>query len=214
VLRRQGRFAEALESLRRGHALGSKTPGWRSLSADWIRQCERLVELDRDLPAVLRGDKQPASAAECLEFADLCQSYKRRHSAAARFYADAFAAEPKLAGDLNRQHRYNAACSAALAAAGKAVDAQHLAVEEWAWLQQQAHAWLRADLTAYTQLVEKGNPATRQAIQKRLDHWRSDPDLLAVRDRDWLAAMPAADSARWQQLWTDVAALHKKAGGR
>ena len=45
------------------------------------------------------------------------------------------------------------------------------------------------------------------AVQKRLTHWQNDPDLLAVRDRDWLAAMPEADRARWQQLWADIAAV-------
>src|SRR5262249_34242326 len=113
--------------------------------------------------------------------------------------------------DLTRQHRYQAACSAALAAAGNSVDAKELAIEEWAWLQERAHDWLRADLAAYTRLVEKGDKAAWQVVQQSLDVWQNDPNLLAVRDRDWLAAMPAADRARWQQLWADVAALLHKA---
>jgi hypothetical protein len=35
--------------------------------------------------------------------------------AAARWYSEAFAAQPKLADDLNAGHRYEAACAAALA---------------------------------------------------------------------------------------------------
>ena len=64
VLRDQGRFTDALEALRRGHALGSKTPGWSYPSPAWIRQCERLVELEGKLPAVLKGDAEPVSAAD------------------------------------------------------------------------------------------------------------------------------------------------------
>jgi serine/threonine-protein kinase len=213
LLRRQGRFAEALEALRRGHALGNKAPNWRYPSADWVRHCERLVVLERDLPAVLQSKKQPANATERLEFADLCQ-HLRRHSAATRFYADAFAADPKLAAEQQGQHRYKAVRSAALAVAGKAEDAKELAVEEWVWLQQRAHDWLRADLTTYSGLVEKANPATRQSVQQRLAQWQSDPDLLAVRDQAWLAAMPEADCAQWQQLWADIEALRKKAAAR
>jgi tetratricopeptide (TPR) repeat protein len=59
--------------------------------------------------------------------------------------------------------------------------------------------------------IAKGDPQARQFVQQMLAHWHEDDDLIAVRSSDWLAAMPAADRARWQQLWADVAALQKKA---
>jgi hypothetical protein len=31
-----------------------------------------------------------------------------------------------------------------------------------------------------------------------------NPDLIAVRERAWLEAMPPADRRRWQALWADV----------
>src|SRR5207253_3144833 len=71
TLRDQGRFPEAALALRRGHTLGSQLPGWRYPSAAWVRQVERFAELDRRLPAVLRGDDKPVSAAEGLEYASL-----------------------------------------------------------------------------------------------------------------------------------------------
>src|SRR5262249_56308301 len=55
VLRDKGRFAEALTYLRRGHELGSKNPPWPHPSAEWVKQCERLVELDAKLPKGLKG---------------------------------------------------------------------------------------------------------------------------------------------------------------
>src|SRR5262249_18770519 len=127
VLRQQGRFVEAVASLRRGHELGSKRPGWRYPSARWLRDAERLAALADKLPAILTGEASPANPGEAVTLAQLCQQpFHKRFAASARFYADAFSANPNIAADLNQQHRYNAACSAALAAAGQGEDASLL----------------------------------------------------------------------------------------
>jgi serine/threonine-protein kinase len=211
LLQGQGRFAEALESLRRGHDLGGKSPGWRSPSADWARQCERFVELDRMLPAVLRGEARPATAAEGLELASLCQlPCKRLHAAAARLAADAFAADPKLADDLRQQPRYNAACSAALAAAGQAEDAKRLPDRGALALRRQALDWLRADLAAWAKVVEKA-PQARSDVQRTLRHWQQDPDLAGLRDQDALAKLPEPERDACRRLWAEVDALLRRA---
>jgi tetratricopeptide (TPR) repeat protein/serine/threonine protein kinase len=49
ALHQKGEFREALEALRRGHELGTKKPGWSYPSAEWVRECERVVELDGKL---------------------------------------------------------------------------------------------------------------------------------------------------------------------
>src|SRR5262249_19658895 len=69
----QGRFLDALEELRVGHDLGNKTPGWPYPSADWVRHCERMVELDRLLPRLLLGEAEPVRLAERIELASFCQ---------------------------------------------------------------------------------------------------------------------------------------------
>ena len=87
LLRRAGRYAEALEEFRRGHELGSRQPGWRYPSAQWVREAERLAALDARLPAVLKGDDHPADAAEGLTFAQICydsQAPRRRGPALRR----------------------------------------------------------------------------------------------------------------------------------
>ena len=101
---------------------------------------------------------------------------KRRHVAAARLYADAFTADPKLADDLKAGHRYNAACSAALAAAGQGTDADKLDDQEHRRLRQQALAWLRADLEQWAKRL-----GSRQARRSpsRAGHARA----LAARHR-------------------------------
>ena len=170
-----------------------------------MQRCERLVALDEKLSAFLAGEAEPADGAERLALAQLCQLHKHRHAAAARFYAGAFAADPKLAADLRQPYRYNAACSAALAAAGQGEDAKQLPDKEQLRLRRQALAWLRDDLALYGKLVEREDPTAKQAVRQLLGHWPEDTDLVSVRDRDALAKLPEAERQDWQKLWADVA---------
>jgi tetratricopeptide (TPR) repeat protein len=209
TLRRRGEFHEALEELRRGHEMGSKRPGWRSPSAQWVRQCERLVELDERLPALLAGKSKPASPAERIELAGLC-CLKRFHRGAARFYAEAFAAEPKLADELDA-HRYNAACAAALAGCGQGRDARGLDDKERARLHKQGLAWLRADLEAWGRLLDMAPDPAGPAAARALQHWLADADFAGVRGPEALARLPEAEREAWQHLWNDVADMLRRA---
>jgi serine/threonine-protein kinase len=207
ALQAQGGFAEALSSLRKGHSMGSKNPTWPHPSADWINRCARLVELDRLLPKILDGASEPATATERLELALLCQHpSKRLHATTARLAASAFAADPKLADDFGQAHRYNAACSAVLAAARQADDAKELPGQTVLALRRQALTWLRADLSRCAQLA-KGAPQMKDAVRKRLTHWQNDADFAAVRDREALQRLPQDERAAWGKLWDDLAAL-------
>jgi tetratricopeptide (TPR) repeat protein len=214
VLERKGQFAEALVYHRRGHELGSKKPGWRYPSAQWVRNDERLLELDGKLPAILSGQKQPADTAERLTLAWMCQRHKHRHAAAVRFYREAFDAEPKAAGNLNAKHRYNAACSAALAGCGQGKDADQLDEKERARLRQQALDWLRADLKANRQVMDKVADKAGPAIAQRMQHWLQDEDFAGVRGEKALAPLPEAEREDWHKLWEEVAALRKRAAGQ
>jgi serine/threonine-protein kinase len=208
ALRGQGQFAESLRAFRRGHELSAKLPGRRPPSGYWVFQAERLVELDEQLPALLRGDAAPRDAAERLELARLC-SLKRWHAASARFYADAFAARPKLADDTEASHRYNAACAAALAGCGRGEDAAGLPDKARQGLRRQARAWLDAERLGLADLLKRGKPEIDAAVRQRLRHWEEDADLAGVRDRDALEKLPEAERDPWQRLWSDVAALRK-----
>jgi tetratricopeptide (TPR) repeat protein/tRNA A-37 threonylcarbamoyl transferase component Bud32 len=210
ALRDQGRFSEALVSLRQGHALGSVRPNWPYNSAAWVRQCQRLVELDRLLDAVLHGNAEPASAREWLELAILCRfPCKRLHATAVRFATAAFSTDPSLANDLSQQRRYQAACSAILAAAGQAEDARLLPDRVALKLRRQAWHWLRADLVLWTQLVERGEVGPSR-LARTLAHWQKDSDLAAVRDPAALARLDADERQQWRRLWQEVDALLQK----
>lgn len=207
VLKREGRFAESLASYRRGHELGSRRPGWPYPSAVWVRDAERHAELDARVSAAGPGVAAPSSPADAVELAGLC-GLKRWPATAARYYAAAFAAQPALA-DAPGQHRYAAACVAALAAAGRGDDAARLPAPARASLRRQALDWLRAELAALTRFPKP--PQSPAALQQLL-HWQTDPDLAEVRDPAALAQLPDADRTDWQKLWADAAELQRKVG--
>ncbi len=206
TLLQQGRYSAAGDSTRRALELLPKDAPLRQIALQQLQQCKRFPALEKKLSAVLNGEKSAANPSEVLELAQFCQQFKKRH-AAARLYADAFTAEPKLAADWERQHRYNAACSAALAAAGQGEDARSLPDKVAAMFRRWALDWLRDDLKAYVQLAEKDNPATRQTVRQRLTHWREDPDLAGLRDKDAVDKLPEAERDTCRKLWADVETL-------
>jgi hypothetical protein len=173
-----------------------------------LQECRRLLALEKQLPDVLSG-KQPATPAQRLDFAQFCIT-TRRYATAARLYADAFKAEPRRADDLNGGHRYNAACAAALAAAGKGQDAAKLEAKERTRLRKQALDWLQDDLAAWTNVAAKGSAPTKAAVRRTLEHWQKDSDLAGVRDKTALAKLPKEEQQAWHKLWADVEALLKK----
>jgi tetratricopeptide (TPR) repeat protein/serine/threonine protein kinase len=207
VLKQKGEFRQALDEVRRGHELGSRQPGWRYPSAQWVREAEQLVALDAKLPKVVKGEAQPADSAEQLALAKLCQEHKKLYAAAVRFYEEAFAAEPKLMAP----NRYNAACVAALAGCGQGSDAEKLDDQGRCRLRGQALAWLRADLAAWEKELAKNTPEARAAVRNKMLHWQTDADLAGVRGPKALAQLPEVEQQRWQKLWKDVADLLKRA---
>jgi lipoprotein NlpI len=209
----KGQFRQAVEALRRGHQLGIRRDDWRHPSLFWLRQAEQMARFDDRLPAVLAGYDKAKNAAEYLGFAQLCQLYRHRYSAAANFYQEAFAAQAILATDLQGGHRYNAACAAAMAGSGQGKDADKLHDKERARLRRQALRWLRAELTARTKQLKSWWPGEAGQAREALQHWQQDRDLAGVRG-EGLAELPAAERQLWQQLWDDVAGTLARAQGK
>jgi serine/threonine-protein kinase len=211
-LLQQGRFTEARQALGRFRA---QVPRDRPLPSQLSfprKYCERLLALVPRFDAVARGQVRPASAAEGIDYATLCR-FKKLYRTAARLLAEAFAGDPQLADDLQAGHRYNAACSAALAAAGQGEDAAKLDDKGRTRLRQQALDWLRADLALRRKQLESGKPADRAAVQQTLKHWQQDSDLAGLRDATALVRLTAQEQKACTQLWADVAALLQRAGG-
>jgi hypothetical protein len=202
-----GRFAEARRAFERGRERCAKQPGWADHFQQLVAYDEQLIALEQQLPAFLRGDRQPQSVAEALKLDELCR-YTKRYAAAVRFSRAAFALDAKQ----EEAHGYNAACSAALAAAGKGQDAADLTAGQKAELRRQALGWLRADLARWPDRLRKTTPQNRIAAQRALRHWQQDADLSSVRDQAALAKLPVGEQQAWRRLWDDLAALLPQAG--
>jgi serine/threonine-protein kinase len=209
-LRDQGRFREALDELRRGHELGSRTPNWRYPSGQWVKQCERLVELDALLPAVLRGTASPAGAPEMMELARFAAHRRNRFRAAAGLIADCLASRPdwsQYASDrpplVENHPPYYAAAAAVMAARGEG-DGAGLGAEEGARLRKQALGWLRDHLAFCDAYAAAGQEKERNAVKEQLAYARTDGWFSTVRDADALAKLPEAERDDWRKLWADV----------
>jgi serine/threonine-protein kinase len=210
ALMEQARFEEALAFMRMGNELLPARDPLRERTRQLLQRCERYMALEARLPAILRGAEKPANAAEQIEFAELCL-LKQLDTAAARFYQDAFTAEPKLAEDVPAGARYNAACTAARAAEGRSKDADTLGDAERARWRRQALEWLRQDLTWWGKALPNRNAQARAQVGQWLQQWQADPDLAGVRARDALARLPDEDRKQWEQFWSDVEALLRRA---
>jgi tetratricopeptide (TPR) repeat protein len=209
-LQQRGEFPEALAELRRGHEIGSKRPGWRYPTAEWVRDCERMAALDARLQAIVAGRAAPADASERLDLLPVAY-VKGLYATAARLWGEAFAIEPKRATDLLKAYRYDAACSAALAGCGVGKDRPPPTESVRAALRQQALEWLNADLAAWSTILAGGSPESRSRARRILQHWGTDGDLAGVRDPSGLARLPEAERIQWRALWTAVDELLAKA---
>jgi serine/threonine-protein kinase len=208
-----GRFTEAREATRRCLDLLPPSDPKRQLATRLLQQCEQFLALDRKLAAILEGTAAPANDAERIGLAELCQQpFRKRFATSARFYGEAFAHGAKLADDMEQQHRYNAACAAALAGCGQGEDARALPDKVALGLRRQALDWLKADLAAYAKLAERDDPAARQTVRERLEHWRQDADLAGLRDAEAVGKLPAGERKACRALWAEVEALSRKVG--
>jgi serine/threonine-protein kinase len=204
----EGRFGAAKNAI--GQALKLTYPAdhpIRRIFQLHLAMCERLLALDQRLAAVLKGDANATDVKEQLALASFCQQYKKHYATAARFYADAFGAAPHLPDNVNNAHRYNAACAAALAAAGKGKDAANLTNPKKAKLRQQALDWLRADLHLWKRQDKTAQPAALLDLIKSLGHWQKDADLDGLREAKQLAHLPKNEQKKCQQFWSDVHSL-------
>jgi tetratricopeptide (TPR) repeat protein len=204
LLQEVGRLEEALAEYRRALELGDEQ-AWPRL-----RACEQLAALRARLPDLVVGRDRPADNAERLAFADLCRRPgERRYALAARLYADAFRADPRLADDLRAAHRFHAAGAAAAAGCGQGQDASGLDEPEKARLRRQALDWLRADLADWAKQAR--DERSRAAIQQALRNWERSADLAGVRDPATLAKLSAAEAQTWRQLWQEAATVLSRA---
>jgi len=206
LLMLQGRFAEAVPLLKRGHELGSPGPGWSLPSADWLKTAEQGLANTEKLQRVLEGKQRPADADQRVTFADTCY-LQRRFLTAAQFYVDAFDENPELEKAL----RFPAARAAAQAAGGMGSDSdQRHDAGRTRW-RKQALAWFTAELDQWKQLAGGGDPAAVARALAEMQKWQDSPALDAVRAQSALAMLSPDEESAWRQFWNDVGHLEMTA---
>jgi serine/threonine-protein kinase len=205
----QGHYDEAVEVLRKAHELGRRRPNWRHPTAEWLARAERMAALAGRLPRIPQGEEPVRDGAERLLVAKICQD-TGRHAAAARFFGEVLDADPALAADLRAGHRYNAACSAALAGCGQGKDDPPPDADARARLRARALDWLKADLDSWEHIAASAEGPARVSIIGMLNHWMDDADLAGVRNDGALGRLPREEQETWRALWARVAALRER----
>ncbi|MFN0019124.1 MAG: protein kinase domain-containing protein [Pirellulaceae bacterium] len=205
TLTQQAILAEGLEAMKRGHEIGSREANWSHPSAEWIQEAERRIALDQKLPAILSGEVAPVDAKEQFALGELCMLHRKRYAAAARFFKAAFAADTAISLAVNA--RYNAACTASLAASGKGIDAAELTDEDKGALCRDALTWLQAELEQCRQQLVGQDANQHKLAVALLQQSVVDPDLAPFRDPAFVARLREEDQSAWQQFWRDVEEL-------
>src|SRR5262249_55221268 len=149
------------------------------------------------------GHDKPRDAIEGIEFADLAYN-TNQFGASARLYAESLRANSQLAADVRASHRYNAACAAALAGAGRGGDKPPLDEPTRARWRKQALDWLRADLDYWARQAETGKPEAGDLVSQELQHWKADIDLAGIRDETAIKALPDDEQKACRALWAKV----------
>jgi serine/threonine-protein kinase len=228
---RQGQQKQARKTL----AAAIVAFDWSAAQADsrdvWIchvlrREAEAMILAD--LQAFLQGKHQPRDNDERLALVGICQ-FQGLDCAAARLYADAFAADSDLSVELptqclhraagtddqpigrveglNTQCRYPAARCAAQVGCGLGNDGATLSeVKRMRW-RGQARDWLKADLGVWAKALDSGSQAVRDLAKRNLTYWQVDPDLAGLREPSRLEKLSADERRECLVLWHEVGAV-------
>jgi serine/threonine-protein kinase len=181
---------------------------------DWIshvlrREAEWLIV--PNLPAILAGEYQPRDNDERLALLGVCQ-FTNRSLARAGLYADAFATDPSLAEDHQSSRRFRAARAAALVGSARGEDVAGVGEPERARWRQQARQWLRADLAAWNQALDR-DPSAARDILSRVGVWRGDSELAGLFEPAELDKLAPDERKDCVALSKEIDGLLTRAGG-
>jgi serine/threonine-protein kinase len=192
LLSERGRRAEALEHLAR----------WKELDPT-VEACEleeTLGSLERGLAAVQRGEQVSAEEKTILAKA---VSKEGRTGLALRLASEALAQAPSLPEDAESWRIYNAACYAALVAAGKGTDLEELDDAARSAALGQSLQWLQQTLAGWEAALASGD-MDEAGLRKKLEWSLSDSDLVLVRDH--VDTLPEAQRSTAKAFWSRLRA--------
>ena len=83
-------------------------------------------------------------------------------------------------------------------------DADKLADEDRTACRKQAREWLRADLVAWTKVLDGEPSYARDVARKLLVKWPTEPDLAGLREPQALDKMAENEQRDCRALWQEV----------
>ncbi len=211
-----GRPIDALAELRESLRL-SKDPLVVKFGPDTgeehLSEFERLAGLERQLPAILRGQNVPVRAEGKLDVARLCRG--RREFAAASTVLPGGLRDQAGTG---RRHGSPASsqrcdrrgpCRSRRRAGWRHVTAERC--RSCPLVRSGPRLVACRTRLLHDDLHQGGLPEFRRA-RETLDILARHRDLACVRDEDQLKKLPEDERRSWQAFWAEVAALLKQAG--
>jgi Tfp pilus assembly protein PilF len=197
ALLQRGRLQDAIDVLREAVRTFPNEPrfGWE------LQFAQDVLLLNKRLPGILDG-QEPGSPQAARQFAWLCaRPFHKRYALALQLYEQAVATVPAIEPGI----RFEAACAAALLAAGADAGAR-VRPGKAALLRGQALRWLQADLDAARKLAQSGQAANHKQARERLASWKRTYQLASVRD-GLRRTLPVEERAAWQRFWLEVGEL-------
>jgi tetratricopeptide (TPR) repeat protein len=210
ALLEKGQYAEARAALRDCLKLLPKGHPAQNYVQQQLQRTESILVMEGNLSSFLEKGRVPDQPQELVNLIDWCRTNKHYHAAAAKLYQHAFSAHPAWADDMNRGLRYQAACSAALAAADQGKDPDKLTAEDKTKLRAQALTWLQADLQQWSKLFQARDLKALPGLLTRLPAWPQEAAFAPFRDTKEQAKVPADEQKEWARLWADVDQLAKQ----
>jgi tetratricopeptide (TPR) repeat protein/tRNA A-37 threonylcarbamoyl transferase component Bud32 len=137
--------------------------------------------------------------------------YHGRFADSAAAYERWMTENPREAEMVETGDRYNAACSAARAAAGEGRVTKPLDDAGRATLRRKAVRWLAADVAQWKALFDAAGGIPPGRMVDTLSWAKEDRDLAAIRDEALVAKLPADEQESTRALWTDLDALLARA---
>jgi serine/threonine-protein kinase len=237
-LHRSGKATEARKTL----AAAILAYNWRATQVraldqqnGWIyhilrREAEAMILTK--LQAFRQGDWQPRDNNERLALLGICE-FEALHATASRLCADAFAADPELAGRLTTEClrraaqepdkskttealiseiHYRAARCAALAGCGLGNDSAKLSAADQTHWRRKALEWLRTDLVVLSKTLDGGRRADRDLVNEMLTLWQDEPDLAGLREPAALEGLAEDEQKDCLALWAEVGAAIARSG--
>ncbi len=208
-LKETGHSVGALAAFTRTRDLSAKKPQqFNDVFERAVHDCERLVDIEKRLPAIQEGKDRPKNVDEKIALAT-AYAIRRSYGRAALAYDEAFSESRDRADDLRARYRDSAALAAALAGSGRDNEVPPPDGAARAHWRAKALEWLEADLAQHAKVIATGPSWARLESLLRLRQWQISRDLAGLRDEAALAEMPQSEREACRKLWAEVASVLK-----